>query len=180
LCERLRIGEERLVQMHNPISKKRLLVTPRAGCPRRSGYGRDAGLQLQPLPFIVLAHYRQDSRRKGALPGEQLPRPDGGAAPVYCWSSWCSSEESKKGSIIPGQLADLSVLSADYFSIPTDEVKRLESLLTVVGGKIVYAGEPFARLAPPPLPWSPVRTYGGYASADEGRGRGPHCEPSGS
>jgi predicted amidohydrolase YtcJ len=81
-------------------------------------------------------------------------------------SSWFSSEDGKKGSILPGQFADLSVLSADYFSIPEDEIKRLESVLTIVGGKIVYANGPFGKLAPPPLPvspdWSPVKQYGGY------------------
>jgi predicted amidohydrolase YtcJ len=84
-------------------------------------------------------------------------------------SSWFSSEDGKKGSILPGQLADLSVLSADYFSIPEDEIKHLESVLTIVGGKIVYANEPFAKLAPPALPvspdWSPVKQYGGYCRA---------------
>ena len=84
-------------------------------------------------------------------------------------SSWFSSEDGKKGSILPGQLADLSVLSADYFSIPEDEIKHLESVLTMVGGKIVYANEPFAKLAPPALPvsldWSPVNQYGGYCRA---------------
>jgi len=81
-------------------------------------------------------------------------------------SSWFSSEEGKKGSVLPGQLADLSVLSSDYFSIPEDEIKRLESVLTIVGGKIVYANEPFAKLASPALlvspDWSPVKQYGGY------------------
>ena len=84
-------------------------------------------------------------------------------------SSWFSSEDGKKGSILPGQLADLSVLSADYFSIPEDEIKRLESVLTIVGGKIVYATEPFAKLAPPALPmspdWSPIKHYSGYCRA---------------
>jgi predicted amidohydrolase YtcJ len=81
-------------------------------------------------------------------------------------SSWFSSEEGKKGSIAPGQLADIAVLSADYFSIPEDQIKQLESVLTIVGGKVVYAATEFARLSPPPLPvspdWSPVETYGGY------------------
>src|SRR5271168_4464404 len=81
-------------------------------------------------------------------------------------SSWFSSEDGKKGSLAPGQLADLAVLSADYFSIPEDEIKRLESVLTMVGGKIVYANEPFSKLAPPALPvspdWAPVKQYGGY------------------
>ena len=70
-------------------------------------------------------------------------------------SSWFSSEEGKKGSIVPGQLADLAVLSADYFSIPEQEIKRLESVLTIVGGKVVYAAAPFERFGPPQLPISP-------------------------
>jgi predicted amidohydrolase YtcJ len=82
-------------------------------------------------------------------------------------SSWFSSEEGKKGAIVPGQLADLAVLSADYFSIPEEEIKRLESMLTIVGGKVVYAAKEFSKLAPPPPPvspdWSPVKTYGGDA-----------------
>ena len=81
-------------------------------------------------------------------------------------SGWFSSDEGKKGSIAAGQLADLTVLSADYFSIPEEQIKQLESVLTIVGGKVVYAAGEFSRLAPPPLPvspdWSPVKTYGGY------------------
>jgi hypothetical protein len=91
-------------------------------------------------------------------------------------SSWFSSEEGKKGSLVPGQLADLSVLSADYFSIPEEEIKRLESVLTIVGGKIVYANGPFANLAPSPLPvspdWSPVKSYDGYFRMPSAHGGG--------
>ena len=70
-------------------------------------------------------------------------------------SSWFSSEDGKKGALAPGQLADFSVLSADYFSIPEEEIKQLESVLTVVGGRVVFgAGEfenwprPRCRLVP--------------------------------
>jgi predicted amidohydrolase YtcJ len=84
-------------------------------------------------------------------------------------SSWFSTEDGKKGALAPGQLADLAVLSGDYFSIPEEEIKRLESVLTIVGGKVVYATAEFSKLAPPPLPvspnWSPVKEYGGYARA---------------
>src|SRR5712672_2318073 len=48
-------------------------------------------------------------------------------------SSWFSTENGKKGALAPGQLADFAVLSADYFSIPEEEIKQLESQLTVVG-----------------------------------------------
>jgi predicted amidohydrolase YtcJ len=82
-------------------------------------------------------------------------------------SSWFSTENGIKGSIVPGQLADLAVLSADYFSIPDEEIKQLESVLTLVGGKPVYAAEEFETLAPAPPPvlpdWSPVAQFGGYA-----------------
>jgi predicted amidohydrolase YtcJ len=84
-------------------------------------------------------------------------------------SSWFSSEENKKGAIVPGQLADLAVLSADYFSIPEEQIKRLESMLTIVGGNVVYATGEFAQHAPPPLPispeWSPVSVHPGYSSS---------------
>jgi len=86
-------------------------------------------------------------------------------------SSWFSTEDGKKGVLAPGQLADFAVLSADYFSIPEEEIKRLESVLTVVGGKVVYATAEFSKLAPPALPvsldWSPVKQYGGYAKPSD-------------
>jgi predicted amidohydrolase YtcJ len=81
-------------------------------------------------------------------------------------SSWFSTDQGAKGSIVPGQLADLAVLSADYFSVSDDEIKSLESVLTIVGGKPVFAAEEFAEMAPPLPPvlpeWSPVAAYGGY------------------
>jgi hypothetical protein len=83
-------------------------------------------------------------------------------------SSWFSSEEEQKGAVIPGQLADLAVLSDDFFSISEQRIKSLESVLTIVGGKVVYAAEEFRDLAPPLLPvlpeWSPVARFGGYYS----------------
>jgi len=86
-------------------------------------------------------------------------------------SSWFSTEEGKKGAVARGQLADLAVLSADYFSVPEEEIKQLESVLTMVGGKIVYATAEFSSLAPPALPaspdWSPVKRYGGYAKGSK-------------
>lgn len=81
-------------------------------------------------------------------------------------SSWFSSEEGRKGSIAVGQLADLSALSADYFSVDDEAIKQIESVLTVVGGRVVYGAEEFSRLSPvlPPVSndWSPIHYYGGY------------------
>jgi len=81
-------------------------------------------------------------------------------------SAWFSSEQGKKGQIKVGQLADLTALTRDFFSIPEEEIKALESVLTIVGGRIVYASEEFSRLSPPALPvlpeWSPVINMPGY------------------
>jgi len=83
-------------------------------------------------------------------------------------SAWFSGEQDVKGKIEPGQYADLAVLSADYFEIPGEQIKDMESVLTLVEGKIVYGAGEYADLAPD-LPqiqpeWSPVARFGGYAS----------------
>jgi len=82
--------------------------------------------------------------------------------------SWFSNEEGRKGQIQAGQLADLIVPDRDYYECPEDEIAQISSLLTVTGGRIVYAAGPFAIHDAPPPPampdWSPVRTYGGYAA----------------
>ena len=87
-------------------------------------------------------------------------------------SAWFSTEAGKKGRLVPGQLGDVAVLSDDYFAVGEEAIKDIDSVLTVVGGRIVHAGGPYAPLAPPLPPaspdWSPVRSYGGYG----GRGAG--------
>ena len=81
-------------------------------------------------------------------------------------SAWFSSEQGKKGAIKVGQLADLTVVSSDYFSVPEEEIKDLVSVLTIVGGKIVYGDGEFGPFAPPPVPvlpeWSPVGKVQGH------------------
>jgi predicted amidohydrolase YtcJ len=82
-------------------------------------------------------------------------------------SAWFSGEEDVKGTIAPGQYADFAILSADYFSVPDEQVTAIESVLTVTGGDVVYTAPPFAAFSPAPLPpvspaWSPVAIFGGY------------------
>ena len=81
-------------------------------------------------------------------------------------SAWFSSEQGKKGMIKEGQFADFIALSADYFTIDEEKIKQIESVLTVVNGKVVYATEEFGKLAPSELSvmpdWSPVRKFPGH------------------
>jgi predicted amidohydrolase YtcJ len=137
------------------------------------GAGTDATRVSSYNPFVSL-HWLITGKTVGGLslyPEEnRLDRSE--ALKLYtAGSSWFSTEEGKKGALAPGQLADLAVLSADYFSIPEEEIKHLESVLTILGGKIVYATAEFSKLAPPALPvspdWSPIKEYGGYAKRSD-------------
>lgn len=80
-----------------------------------------------------------------------------------------TGEEGVKGVLRPGALGDLAVLSEDYFTVPEADIAHIESLLTVVGGRIVYAAGEYEGLdeeLPPVSPdWSPVAHYGGYQAA---------------
>lgn len=53
-------------------------------------------------------------------------------------------DEGARGSLAVGKLADLAVLSKDYLTVPTGEIGGIVSLLTMVGGRVVYTGGPFA------------------------------------
>lgn len=60
--------------------------------------------------------------------------------------AWLTAEQERKGSIEVGKLADLAVLSADYLTVPEEQIRSLTSVVTVVGGRIVYAAGPYAAL----------------------------------
>jgi predicted amidohydrolase YtcJ len=82
-------------------------------------------------------------------------------------SAQLSREEDKKGSLSIGMYADMAVLSQDYFSISDDSIKEITSLLTILGGKVVYAAEEFSELdkrgdLPISPDWSPVAHFGGH------------------
>jgi hypothetical protein len=65
-----------------------------------------------------------------------------------------------------GKYGDLAILSADFFSVPDEEISRIESQLTVVDGRVVYAAGEYADIAAPlppiPFDWSPVAHFGAY------------------
>ncbi|MGV3661486.1 MAG: amidohydrolase [Prosthecobacter sp.] len=102
-------------------------------------------------------------------------------------SAWFSRNEEIKGVLKPGQLADLVVLSADYFHVPDEEIKEIQSVLTLLGGRPVWAASDFKDHAPPGLPvmpdWSPVAGFGGYGapgfskSGQDARFLRPHDAP---
>ncbi|MBN6103405.1 amidohydrolase [Xanthomonas sp. CFBP 8703] len=86
--------------------------------------------------------------------------------------TWFSNEEGKKGRIQAGQFADLVVPDRDFFGCAESDIADTTALLTMVGGKVVWASGAFAEHdeAPPPpaLPdWSPARSFRGYGAWGE-------------
>jgi predicted amidohydrolase YtcJ len=61
-------------------------------------------------------------------------------------SAWFAHDESRRGKLAPGMLADLAVLSDDYFTAPISDIAKIRSLITMVGGQIVYTSGPFSSL----------------------------------
>jgi len=62
-------------------------------------------------------------------------------------SAWFSFDDHHTGSFEVGKYADLVVLNSDYLSVPEQMIRKIESVLTLVGGKPVYATAPFTQLA---------------------------------
>ena len=80
-----------------------------------------------------------------------------------------SGEAEAKGTLSVGKYADFAALSADYFEVDATDISRIESVLTVVGGSVVWSSGEFEGIAAPlpsPSPgWSPVTRFGGVQRA---------------
>jgi predicted amidohydrolase YtcJ len=112
-----------------------------------TGAGTDAHRVASYNPFTALQSMLGGNTANGVpLPGPAEERPSRAEAlRLYTLgSAWFAHDEDERGSLEPGKLADLAVLSADYMNAPVEQIGATESLMTMVGGKIVYAAGPFA------------------------------------
>ncbi len=112
------------------------------------GAGTDAHRVASYNPFTSLQWFLDGTTVSGHAirgPEETASRLD--ALRFYTLgSAWFSFDETTRGSLEPGKDADLAVLSKDYLTVPVGDVHTIESLLTMVGGRVVYAAGPFAGL----------------------------------
>jgi len=103
------------------------------------GAGSDSA-QISTLnPWLMLYYMTTGKNSSGVLinAGQTLTRQE--AMRLYTRENgWFAKEEDKLGSIEVGKLADVTVLNADYFSVPDESLKKLNSVLTIVGGKVVH------------------------------------------
>jgi len=128
------------------------LVPPLASALRLKlpvGGGTDAHRVMAPNPFVSLQwmldgknHFRRRHARAGRTADADPKR----CASIRKAAAWFSFEENARGALAVGQLADLAVLSRDYLSVPIEKIGGTISLLTMVGGRIVYADGPYAVL----------------------------------
>jgi predicted amidohydrolase YtcJ len=99
--------------------------------------GRQAINPFNPFFGMWMAITRMTTDGTVLEPGETVTREEA----LRMWTmngAWLTFEERTKGSIEPGKLADLVVISTDFLACPVDEIKDIEALLTVVGGTAVY------------------------------------------
>jgi predicted amidohydrolase YtcJ len=156
IAERLKaLGAGVTVQVHRYLNRGNL-DNNQGGPPLRMlvdlgvpvGGGTDS-TNAQPMNPWISIYYMVAGKNVGGYAvnaGQELTRLE--ALRVYTLgSAWFSQDDDDLGSIEVGKFADLVVLSDDYLTVPEDDIRNLRSVLTLLGGEIVYA-DPVAGLAP--------------------------------
>ncbi|HEX5046633.1 MAG TPA: amidohydrolase family protein [Gammaproteobacteria bacterium] len=114
----------------------------------RMGAGTDSGVvgALNPWLSIYYMVTGKDAGGEVIIPNEQIGRKD--ALRLYtAANAWFDFEESSMGSIEAGKLADLVVLDRPFLTVSDEDLKRIRSVLTLVGGRVVHAAAPYGSLA---------------------------------
>lgn len=114
----------------------------------RVGAGTDAHRVMWHSPFVAL-QWMLDGRTAGGLPlrdaAEAPSREE--ALRIYTeGSAWFAHDDERRGTLEPWKFADLAVLTKDYLTVPVRDIGAIESVLTMVGGRIVHAAGPYAGL----------------------------------
>lgn len=111
--------------------------------------GTDAHRVSSYNPFVALQWYLDGTTIGGVKTRGDAEAPSRRQAlEMYTRNSaFMANDDDKRGTLEPGKFADLAVLSADYLTAPVREIGKIRSVLTMVGGNVVYAGQPFANLA---------------------------------
>jgi predicted amidohydrolase YtcJ len=111
----------------------------------RAGVGTDSTNVSALDPWVSLFYMTTGRNLAGVLTndGQHVSRVD--ALRLYTeGAAWFSFDDHQIGSFIAGKYADLAVLSHDYLTVAEQTIRRIESVMTMVGGRIVHATKPFA------------------------------------
>jgi predicted amidohydrolase YtcJ len=143
-------GGDSFVRQNGAAAARRappVVTAKRLGVP--VGAGTDAHRVASYNPFTALQWFLDGKTVGGnAIRGPEETPSRADALRFYTLgSAWFSHDDDERGSLEPGKLADLAVLSDDYSTVPVERIGDIEAVLTIVGGKVVYAAGPFAALA---------------------------------
>jgi predicted amidohydrolase YtcJ len=112
-----------------------------------AGVGTDSTNVSALDPWLSL-FYMTTGRNHAGTPtndGQQVSRVE--ALRLYTeGAAWFSFDDHQVGSFAEGKYADLAVLSDDYLTVPDNRIRKIESMLTMVGGKVVHAAGQFEQL----------------------------------
>jgi len=113
--------------------------------------GTDAHRVSSYNPFVALQWYLDGTTIGGVQTrGENEAPTRRQALEMYTRNTaYAANEDDRRGTLEPGKFADLAVLSADYLTTPVKEIGAIKSLLTMVGGNVVYAAGPFLNVKTP-------------------------------
>jgi predicted amidohydrolase YtcJ len=112
-----------------------------------AGVGTDSTNVSALDPWLSLFYMTTGRNLAGTLTndGQQVSRVE--ALRLYTeGAAWFSFDDHHVGSFVEGKYADLAVLSHDYLSVPDQMIRKIESVLTLVGGTVVHASGSFAAL----------------------------------
>jgi predicted amidohydrolase YtcJ len=112
------------------------------------GAGTDAHRVASYNPFTAL-QWLLDGKTVGGVMmrgPEEIPSRLDALRMYTTGSAWFSFDDDTRGSLEAGKLADLAVLSGDYLTVPVDRIGALESVLTMLGGRVVYTAAPYDAL----------------------------------
>jgi predicted amidohydrolase YtcJ len=110
----------------------------------RTGAGTDSTNVSALDPWLSLFYMTTGRNLAGMLTndGQQISRIE--ALRLYTeGSAWFSFDDQDVGSFTEGKYADLVVLSDDYLTVTDQKIRKIDSVLTMVGGKVVHSTEPF-------------------------------------
>ena len=133
------LGEERIKTFHPYRSMLDAGVVVNGGSDHMVKWDADASINPY-NPFLAMWSMvtRSTERNSVIVPEEAVTREE--ALKMYTINNaYAGFEESIKGSIETGKLADLAILSHDLLECPADQIRKIESHMTIVGGKIVYS-----------------------------------------
>ncbi|WP_225753081.1 amidohydrolase [Actinotalea sp. Marseille-Q4924] len=105
------------------------------------GLGSDGMRASSYNPWASLQHFITGLTVGGTptLTGEHLLSREEALAGYSRDTAWFTSEEHERGQLTPGFLADLAVLSEDYFEVPVERMHTITSELTLLGGDVVWS-----------------------------------------